>query len=120
MGVRDWHRMTIHAWSRRPVRHVGKPEKLSVTFLPAWVDALPESCLRSVAEDAYYARALASHYGADTKANCTTRLRAGTKALATLENTRISKHVRCREGDKAARKFWEAKVCARGDKLDAD
>lgn len=83
--------------------------------LPKWVDALSprDACLRSVAEDAYYAKALAESYDAPADPRCAGLLQAGTKSLAVMENRRVKQGTRCREGDRAARKFWEAKVCAR-------
>lgn len=89
----------------------------SIIQFPAWVEALPESCLRTSAEDAYYAKMLADKYGADQKPNCATRYKAGTKELTFMANSRTAESARCFSGDRAARKFWEAKVCARGGKL---
>ena len=94
----------------RPGRHKKKPQ---VEFLPAWVYET-EGCIRSVAEDAYYARALACDLDADTLASCASTFRAGQKSLARMEDVQLHIEERCEEGDRAARKFWEAKVCARG------
>lgn len=92
----------------------GRHRKI-VTELPAWVDALSpkEGCLRSVAEDAYQAEAFAKSYGADQNPKCSGVLRAARKSLTAMENPKAKSGVRCKEGDRAARKFWEAKVCAR-------
>lgn len=70
-------------------------------------------CLRSVAEDAYTARQLADEYGAKRDKSCAELLTAAGKSLAILEDRKASHKKRCSEGDRAARKYWEAKVCAR-------
>jgi len=44
---------------------------------------------------------------------CKNAVRAARKLLAVMENPKISSGLRCKEGDRAARKFWEAKICAR-------
>ena len=90
----------------RPIGPAGK--------LPAWVKGEKNECLISVAEDAYKARGLAfDDYHADRYPSCEELLRAGEKALRELENRKTSTEKRCAMGDKAARKFWEAKSCAR-------
>jgi len=82
---------------------------------PDWVDKLApnEDCLRSVAEDVYYAKALAEKAGAYQKPACIGKIKEAEKALKILENKKDPQDLRCSKGDKAARKFWEAKVCAR-------
>jgi hypothetical protein len=81
--------------------------------LPEWAEKTPNACLRSVAEDAYYAQALAESYGATSNASCAQLVRAAQKSMRKLEDQRAAIGVRCAEGDRAARKYWEAKVCAR-------
>ena len=82
--------------------------------MPEWVRRLDEdSCLHSVAEDAYTAKGLADGEGADKLKSCESPYRAGLKSLADLENPKLSQGKRAHEGDRAARKFWEAKVAAR-------
>ncbi len=73
----------------------------------------PNACLLSVAEDAYTALAFAEFVGADRQAPCLELLSAGKKSLHILDNARAAAGLRCKAGDRAARKFWEAKVCAR-------
>jgi hypothetical protein len=88
---------------------------VSFTF-PDWVDKLHpirDMCLRSVAEDVYVAKALAESYGATTNPNCVQTMRAAEKSVKKFEDPKTSAGKRCAEGDRAARKFWEAKVCAR-------
>ena len=86
--------------------------KRIVTDLPDWVEkATP--CLRSVAEDAYIARSLAEGYGAKADPRCTGLMSAATKSMRKMEDVKAGEKLRCAEGDRAARKYWEAKVCAR-------
>jgi hypothetical protein len=82
---------------------------------PSWMDTLGkgDACLRSVAEDVYYAKALAERHGAPKNPKCTQLLSAAAKSLKILESSAVSSGKRCTEGDRAARKYWEAKVCAR-------
>ena len=80
--------------------------------LPEWT-AKAAPCLQSVAEDAYVAKALAEGFGAGTAPSCRELMTAGRKSLRTMEDTRAGENRRCAEGTRAARKFWEAKVCAR-------
>jgi hypothetical protein len=94
---------------KRPGRH----KKISFD-MPDWVEETDNVCLRSVAEDAYYAKALADMLGAVDKTNCEDIYHAGLKSLSRMESTKTPMKLRCKEGDRAARKFWEAKVCARG------
>ena len=86
--------------------------------LPEWVVAEAKNpkgdmCLVSAAEDAYTALGFAKFYGADQHDACKELLRAGEKSLKTMANPKAKKGLRCSAGDRAARKFWEAKVCAR-------
>ena len=87
--------------------------KVPTITLPEWVERLEDSCLRSVAEDAYLALALAAGLHADTLAASATTYRAGMKSLSRLEDTRLRPSERAAAGNRAARKFWEAKVAAR-------
>jgi hypothetical protein len=93
----------------------GKHIKVPVD-IPPWVNALSpnDACLRSVAEDVYTAKAFAESYGALKSQKCVGLINAANKSLRALENPKAGDKLRCREGDRAARKFWEAKVCARG------
>lgn len=59
------------------------------------------------------ARAMALAYGAAKDDSCKQLLSAGDKSLKQLEDERASSRLRCAAGDRAARKYWEAKVCAR-------
>lgn len=90
----------------------GRHRKI-VVELPDWVYKEPNECVRSVAEDAYIAQALAVADGADTKRSCQAPMSAGKKSLKAFENKHTPTGTRCKAGDRAARKFWEAKVCAR-------
>jgi len=91
----------------------GTRHKLKGDFeIPAWVlEASP--CLSSVAEDVYIAKSLAKAHGANREKNCQGLLRAAEKSLRQMENPKVEEKKRCAEGDRAARKYWEAKVCAR-------
>lgn len=93
------------------------PNTLQVE-LPHWVIAEAGSprgnpCLVSVAEEAYTALGLARLYGAEGQPACKDLLAAGMKSLRTLGDKQAELGLRCKAGDRAARKFWEAKVCAR-------
>jgi hypothetical protein len=92
---------------------MARHKKITVT-LPEWVEKSGDACLRSVAEDVYYAKALAVDHGAAKDPRCSTLMSAAQKSLKVMENESAGSASRCREGDRAARKFWEAKVCARG------
>lgn len=81
--------------------------------LPGWVEQA-SPCLRSVAEDVYVAKGMAEGYGAKTNPKCTPLLAAAGKSVRKMEDARAGEKLRCAEGNRAARKFWEAKVCARG------
>jgi len=82
--------------------------------LPAWVKTSKNDCLVSVAEDAYKSRGLAfDEYHAERYPQCEELLASGEIALRVLNNAKASVSKRCAMGDKAARKFWEAKSCAR-------
>lgn len=96
-------------WKGSQMRHKKDP----VPFLPEWVIKEKSACLQSVAEDAYYARQLALKYGADRIQRCQLPMRAGDKSLRVMEQESNAEGRRCSEGDRAARKYLEAKVCAR-------
>ena len=81
--------------------------------MPPWVVTESDDCLRSVAEEAYTAKALALTYGADQHDACRQTLQSAEKQLGRLSNTSLGVEARTRAGTKAERKFWEAKVCAR-------
>ena len=100
------------ALRKRYGRSLGRHQRQPFV-LPAWVEQTKDSCLRSVAEDVYTAKAIADGLNADTMVSCESTYRAGLKSLKDLENSKLSPSKRCAEGDRAARKFWEAKVCAR-------
>lgn len=88
--------------------------KVEVDY-PEWVQNLvgkQYACLRSAAEDAYYARALAVFHGAPHDNSCAQLMKAGEKSLKIMESASEDRR-RCDAGERAARKFWEAKVCAR-------
>ena len=96
----------------RPGRH-RTPRAQLPRILPEWVKGETNPCLVSNAEDAYMARHLAEEYGATGKASCAELLKAGEKSLKRMANTRLGDKERCDAGERAARKFWEAKTCAR-------
>ncbi len=90
------------------MRHHKKPP-----ILPSWYAREASPCVRSVIEDAYTARELALELGAFDSLKCRELISAAEKSLAVLRNRKNGEGKRCKEGDRAARKFWEAKVCAR-------
>jgi len=51
--------------------------------------------------------------GANHLESCSQLVRVAEKSLALFEDERASVRKRCAAGDRAAKKFWEAKVCAR-------
>jgi trans-aconitate methyltransferase len=87
-----------------------------VVAMPDWVQTETNLCLQSTATDAYFAKALAEDAGATQKASCKQIVSAAEKSLRIMENRKAGIGRRCTEGDRAARKFWEAKVCARAKK----
>lgn len=93
---------------------MAKHQRIIVDF-PAWVRQAEDDnpCLASVAQDVYYAKALLQALPGAKSANCRELISAGNKSLKVLEDQKASVRKRCSEGDRAARKFWEAKVCAR-------
>ena len=93
---------------------MARHQKIIVKF-PEWVRRASEEnpCLASVAEDVYYAKALVEAEPGHRSKACVELISAGMKSLRVLENQKASSRMRCSAGDRAARKFWEAKVCAR-------
>jgi len=87
--------------------------KRIIVDMPEWVMESNDFCLRSVAEDAYVSQAMAKSFGADKNPSCAALLRAAEKSLNKMADPNSSAGKRCSEGDRAARKFWEAQVCAR-------
>ena len=81
--------------------------------LPKWVKVEDSDCLRSIAEEVYTARALALHYGAAEHPSCQELLRAGDKSRTVMDDAGGTIGARCEAGERALRKFWEAKTCAR-------
>lgn len=82
--------------------------------LPDWVIRETNDCLRSVAEETYTARSLAVNvYRAMEFPSCSEIVKAGDKSLVSMNDTSLSSRVRCNAGERAMRKYWEAKVCAR-------
>lgn len=88
--------------------------RITINF-PEWVEraSYENPCLSSVAEDVYIAKALVESIPGHRSKACQELIMAGRKSLKILEDQKASSRVRCREGDRAARKFWEAKVCAK-------
>lgn len=81
--------------------------------LPPYYFSEKSPCVQSVIEDAFTAKALAETLGAPGKPQCQELLRAAEKSLKVLANKTVTEGRRCAAGDRAARKFWEAKACAR-------
>jgi len=96
------------------VTGVERHGKIEVEY-PDWIDAAEDRdpCLASVARDAYYAKALAERDRAPEIPSCAQLLRSAEKSMALLMEEGADMAKRCAAGDRAARKFWEAKVCAR-------
>ena len=82
--------------------------RITITY-PAWLEREPNFCLYSIAEDMYIAKAWADKFHAKNNPNYKNIYQAGMKSLVKLEDRSLSNHVRCREGDRAANKFWEIK-----------
>jgi hypothetical protein len=92
---------------------MSRHQKLEIGEIPKWVEETDNFCLRSVAEDAYTAKAWADLYNASKKKSCRGVYTAAMKALEKMGDENVSAKDRCSAGNRAARKFWEAKVCAR-------
>lgn len=85
-----------------------------VKIVPDWVKQETNPCLVSVAEETYTARRLAvEDYGAERFDSCQQILASAAKSLRIMEDQKASVRKRCDAGERAYRKFWEAKVCAR-------
>lgn len=98
--------------TKRPGRH--RAIQVPHHAFPDWFEELEEgTCLRSVAEEAFKAKYLADSYGASLKSSCVELYNAGAKALAKMGDDHLTDEKRSEAGTRAARKFWEAKVCAR-------
>ena len=93
--------------------HMGRQRKAVKVDIPLWVVDETDLCLQSTATDAYTAKAMAAAVGAARDGRCTQLMRAGDNSLKVMADRKAGKGKRCSEGDRAARKFWEAKVCAR-------
>ncbi len=87
--------------------------KKPVPILPDWFHAETNLCVRSIIEDVYVAKRLADEAGAGDLSSCSQLLKAGEKSIRALRDRNTAVDKRCAAGDRAARKFWEAKVCAR-------
>lgn len=86
----------------------------AVPTLPDWVKHEKNDCIVSVAEETYTARRLAAEdWNAAEIPQCQELLRAGDKSRKILDNTRASAKSRSAAGERALRKYWEAKACAR-------
>lgn len=86
----------------------------AVPILPDWIKHEKNDCIVSVAEETYTARNLAVEgWNAGELPQCQELLRAGDKSRKILDNTRASAKNRSEAGERALRKYWEAKTCAR-------
>ncbi len=81
--------------------------------LPEWVKRESNDCLRSIAEEVYTARGLAVQYHATSYPSCLELFKAAEKVLAVMNDESLPDSKRCEAGERALRKFWEAKACAR-------
>jgi hypothetical protein len=97
---------------KRRYGHSGRHQRQRFV-LPVWVEQSKDACLRSIAEEVYTAKGLADGLNADSIPSCESSYRAGLKALKSLENEKLKSGDRCEAGERAMRKFWEAKVAAR-------
>ena len=97
-----------------------KPPDAVHAFVPDWWDDARFSklspCLQSVMQDAADAERWARHYRATDYASCQQVLAAAEKSLAELLDERVTEGARAAAGERAQRKFWEAKVCARRER----
>jgi len=107
--------MALRRRTARPNRH--RTAQVPASDFPDWFEELEDySCLKGVAEDAFAAKFFADKYGAQFKSSCIDGYNAAMKALARMGDKHLSDKDRSKAGTRAARKFWEAKVCARGNK----
>ena len=82
--------------------------------IPTWAKTEPNECLTSVGEEVYTARNLAVvGWNADQYPQCAPLLAAGDKNRRILDDTTASVGKRTDAGERALRKYWEAKSCAR-------
>ena len=88
--------------------------RLPITKIrPEWTATEKNDCLVSIGEEVYTARALATSWGAENHDSCRQLLRSGDKAHETMDRAALSYEARCKSGERALRKYWEARVCAR-------
>ena len=93
--------------SRHRVTHYPEDE-------PTWVKETKSPCLRSIAEEVYDAlNRVIKKYNGNAYTQSKQLIAAGDKERRTLENASYSDGVRCKAGERALRKYWEAKVAAR-------
>ena len=89
-------------------------------FVPEWWDDARFSrlsdCLQSVLQDAADAERWARFYRAPDYPSCQQVLAAAEKSLAELLDEGVTEGARTAAGERAQRKFWEAKVCARRER----
>lgn len=82
--------------------------------LPPWAPTEKNDCLLSVGEEAYTARNLAVvGWHADKYPQCQQLLAAGDKSRRVLDDTKATVELRTKNGERALRKYWEARACAR-------
>lgn len=82
--------------------------------IPPWAPTETNDCLVSVGEEAYTARNLAvAGWNADQYPQCQELLAAGDKSRRVLDDTSASTELRTKSGERALRKYWEARSCAR-------
>jgi len=110
----DYDLLAVSSLSLHNLIVMTRKKNLKVTAeIPPWVQETDNACLQSVAEDVYVAQGLARAHGAHLDPSCKQLVAAASKSMKIMENVRASDKKRCDAGERAARKFWEAKVCAR-------
>lgn len=88
--------------------------KLAVAKMrPDWTSAEKNECLVSVGEEVYTACALAESYGARGYPSCEQLMKAGDKERDVMDDVKKSVRARSLAGERALRKYWSAKSCAR-------
>lgn len=88
--------------------------KAPETLAPPWIKSETNDCLVSVGEETYTARNLAVKvWNAEQYPQCRELLNAGDKSRRILDDTRADTSKRTDAGERALRKYWEAKSCAR-------
>jgi len=81
---------------------------------PEWMlHADVNECLYSVGEDVLAAKILADKMGAASRLSCSEIYSAAMKSFRRLNDESLSIRERSAAGNRAMRKFWEAKVAAR-------